>query len=529
MARETVEQIIKRGASAWKVHAQWESVMSEAFRYGMPQRNGYDTQTQGAKKGIEVFDSTATVSTRRFSNKMVNLLFPPFRNWTKLEAGPGVPDDQKDEVNEALQKAQAVLFTVIHNMSAFQTSIGEFALDLAAGTGIMLAQKGTVAEPIIYETVPEREVALELGPRGRIGGKFRRGTIKARNLMGQWPDAKLSDEVKTTISDEPDKEYQYEEVTYTDQDGAIYYDVLLPKLKARIVERDMDRDPWIATRFMRASGEVKGRGPLLDALADIKTINKLVELILKNASLTVAPIYTGVDDQVMNTATIQLVPGEIITVARNAGHPSGPSLAALERAGDFNVGQIEYARLQDAIKAAMFDQELPPMTGQPRTAAEILERVRRLVEDLGATYGRIVTELIVPIMQISLDILSEWGLIEPIRIDGIGVQLTVTSPLAALQNLEDVENVVRALELSKAMFGDQMTALTYKVEEIPTWTARKLGVPEELIRDEDERKELEGNVAEIMANLEAAQPGAGLQQLAAAATPARVAPQPVAA
>jgi hypothetical protein len=198
-----------------------------------------------------------------------------------------------------------------------------------------------------------------------------------------------------------------------------------------------------------------------------------------------------VDDGVINPDTISLKPMSFIPVARNAGHPAGPSIAPLERAGDFNIAFLEYERIQNAIKQVMMDQDLPPLTGQPRTAAEILERVRRLTQDLGATFGRIVQELIVPIMQISLDILEEWGIIDlPVQIDGIGVQLVVTSPLALQQNLDDVESLVRAVEICNALFGPQITKLAFKIEDIPAWLATKLGVPEELMRDEDERKDL---------------------------------------
>jgi hypothetical protein len=39
---------------------------------------------------------------------------------------------------------------------------------------------------------------------------------------------------------------------------------------------------------MKVAGEIYGRGPLLTALPDIKTLNKTLELLLKNASLAVA-------------------------------------------------------------------------------------------------------------------------------------------------------------------------------------------------------------------------------------------------
>ncbi len=36
---------------------------------------------------------------------------------------------------------------------------------------------------------------------------------------------------------------------------------------------------------MKVAGEVYGRGPLIAAMPDVKTLNKTVELVLKNAAL----------------------------------------------------------------------------------------------------------------------------------------------------------------------------------------------------------------------------------------------------
>jgi hypothetical protein len=95
----------------------------------------------------------------------------------------------------------------------------------------------------------------------------------------------------------------------------------------------MKGSPWVISRYMKVSGEVYGRGPLLTALPDIKTLNKTLELLLKNASLAVSGAYTAADDGVLNPQTVKIVPGAIIPVARNGG-PQGDSLKPLPRSGD---------------------------------------------------------------------------------------------------------------------------------------------------------------------------------------------------
>ena len=73
----------------------------------------------------------------------------------------------------------------------------------------------------------------------------------------------------------------------------------------------------------------------MKALPDIKTANKVVELVLKNASIAVTGIWQADDDGVLNPATVELVPGTIIP---KAGGSSG--LTPLETPGRFDVSEI---------------------------------------------------------------------------------------------------------------------------------------------------------------------------------------------
>ena len=68
-------------------------------------------------------------------------------------------------------------------------------------------------------------------------------------------------------------------------------------------------------RWVKGAGELYGRSPVMTALPDIKTANKVVELILKNASIAVTGIWLADDDGVLNPANIKLVPGSIIPKA----------------------------------------------------------------------------------------------------------------------------------------------------------------------------------------------------------------------
>lgn len=61
----------------------------------------------------------------------------------------------------------------------------------------------------------------------------------------------------------------------------IHYCVMTYEGDDRLVHRQLKSFPWVISRYMKASNERYGRGPVLYALPDIKTLNKVVELTLK--------------------------------------------------------------------------------------------------------------------------------------------------------------------------------------------------------------------------------------------------------
>lgn len=520
-----VKTVRKRFEKALAEKDQSMSYLEDAYRYALPQRNLYNQNTKGVQKNSHLFESTLLTSTRKSANKFVNLMFPAFQNWLKMEAGPRWNDnkDFKNQLNKQLQDRTEKIFDIIHHRSNFQSAIGEMTLDMMVSNGVMTTQKGTLKEPVNFRSVPQLEVAIELGPTGTDGGKYRLFDVQVGMIEATWPDAKLTKEMISAKKEDPSKVFKLVEALYIDYDTEqIFYDVLVKSegdMHERIVERELRRDPYIVGRMMRSANEANGRGPVLDALPDAKTINKLVELTLKNATLAVSGVYTVVDDGVINPENVKISPLSFIPVARNAGHPAGPSIAPLGRSGDFDVSYLEQQRLVDAIKKTMMDNELPPLTGQPRTAAEIVSRIRQFADDQGATFGRITRDVVAPIWANTDDILThDWGILEPITgpdgepltLDGENLTLKITSPLAQQQNLNEVESLTQSIEISRALFGPEVTALNYKMEAIPAWIGRKLGVDEDLLNTDTTREQAVDAAGQAIAGIESNNPGDGL-------------------
>ena len=198
-------------------------------------------------------------------------------------------------------------------------------------------------------------------------------------------------------------------------------------IENNIVSRGtFETNPYIIFRWSLASGEQYGRGPVLRALPDIKTANKVVELVLKNATIAVSGIWQADDDGVINLANINLTPGAIIPKAVGSS-----GLTPLASGADFDVSQIILKDLRERIRHAMLADRLGLLSEKEMTATEILARNADMVRILGATYGRLLHEFIRPLVERGLQILSRRGTIERIKLHG-DAELKYLAPIVKM-------------------------------------------------------------------------------------------------
>jgi len=476
--RLTPEQIMKRQASAQSKKDEFQQLYQDAYEFALPQRQLYgvwEGGSTGSKKMQRVFDSTAINSTQRFANRLQSVVFPPQRKWAKLEAGSDIPADRKQQAQAVLEVYQDKMFTML-NQSNFDIAMGEFLLDLAVGTACMMVQPGDDVQPLNFIPVPLFLVSYEEGANGQVDNVYRRMRMKGESIQRQWPDAEIPEEMQRRIEQKPTDDIELLEATiYDHKRGDYCYHVIDKVTKQELVYRRRKMSPWVISRYMKVAGEIYGRGPLMTALPDIKTLNKTIELLLKNASLAVAGVYTAADDGVLNPNTVKIVPGAIIPVARNGGS-QGPALLPLPRSGDFNVSQLVINDLRGNIKKILLDESLPPDNMSARSATEIVERMKELAQNLGSAFGRLINETMIPVTAKILEVMDERGMIDmPLRVNGLEVKVTPVAPLAMAQNMEEVNSIMQYMQISQSLGTDGQ--LVIKTDVLVDYLADKLGVP----------------------------------------------------
>jgi hypothetical protein len=485
-------KVLDRAKKAFTHKEYWRTIYEDCYKYALPQRNlyegYYEGNVPGQNKMNNVFDSTAIHSTQRFANRIQSGLFPPVKKWCRLEPGNDIPKDLKVETQQALDAYTDKMFSILRQ-SNFDLAMGEFLLDLSVGTAAMLVQPGDDETPIQFTPVPQYLIALEEGPYGTVDNVYRKYKVRAEALTRTFPDAKIPETLKRLIADKPQEMVELMECVIADTEkGDFCYHIIYGKSKDELVFRRMKQSPWIVARYMKLPGEVFGRGPLLSALPDIRTLNKTLELLLKNASLACAGVYTAADDGVINPSNIRITPGSIIPVARNGG-PQGASLSPLPRSGDFNVSQIIINDLRINIKKTMLDDTLPPDNMSARSATEIVERMKELAQNLGAAFGRLITETMIPVVSKTLNIMDTKGMIKlPLKIDGLEVKVIPVSPLAKAQNLEEINEVMQFFQIANSLGPGGVAEV--RPDKIAEFVADKLGIPGDLRTTPEEKEQI---------------------------------------
>lgn len=532
------DSLYKRFKNAEGRRTNWRNTYKEALEYFSPQRDTFDHPTTGAKRTNtdRVFDSTGQDALQKAVSTVHSNIFPPQKKWGKLKLGPLLEKEGGADRKKKLEDITDLFFTCLHN-SNFDTVVSEFLEDWLIGTGSMQMHKGTREKPFVFEPVPLNEVYLERGVGGTVGGRFRKWKLPNHLLMETWPDAKLPANIKAEVEANPFTEVTIIEYTIKDKiktrvitqqggkssskeqiiDGFRYVVQITNGGKGGdiIVNRETKSHPWITVRYAVSAGEVHGRGPVLSAHADNKTLNKTKELILKNGALAISGMWTAVDDGIINLENIVMEPGAIIPVAANPGNPNGPSISRLPSASDFNVAQIILDDLKKSIKSILFVDPLGEIDAPVKTATEIAMRSQSVAKMLGSAYGRMQGEGAEQIMLRGLYILEELGMVDlsGFTIDGSNIAIQHVSPLAVAQDQDELNAMTRYAETVSSFFGPQGLMMMTNPVAFGQELAKLLGVKEIILPTEEQLEALKQLMAQQLGGApQGGQPPAQPQQ-----------------
>lgn len=515
-SRETMndsKNLCWRSDEAWKRRELWRGILSEAYELASPYRNPYLTDSKSRKNSSppmnNLFESTMLTSNYNATNKLRLDIAPPDQRWPTIKVGPALEnrlkafgEDGKAMLSQLAGQLEGIndILDEVFGSDMFSNALWEVLYDLrTTGMGVLmhLDQTDNDIEPVLFQCVPQDEVAVEDGPDGREILIPRRRQIRVSHIPMLWSDAKLPREM-LELKRGKDKDPEVELLECTFRDGLQWrYRVMWRRDKhdpQTLVDREYATPPFTVFHWSKVPGCEYGPGPVLMMLPDGRTINKVMEYVLKNAALALAGMYMVRDDGVVNPDNIQIMAGGMIPVAATGG-AMGASIQPLPTSREFSVGQIVLEDLRAIIRKGLGDNALPDPNTGIRSPTEIIERIREFTQLNGGASGRMVTAM-ARVVRAVVDILGRRGFIPAIKIDNFALRVQINSPLARAQQFAEVETVVRWIEMCKGIGGEEMTMLVAELEEILVWIAEAIGVPNRLVRPAQARAALKQQQAE---------------------------------
>jgi hypothetical protein len=489
-----------------------ESIYREAMELTFPDRENFNKVAEGQAKAARNWDGMPTVSVIRAANRLSSDFTPPNQDWIEIGLGPAaqtLPDTAfkemsggktKDEARAQLETATKIV-QAIYNGPGFPTASNEMYIDWHFGQGGMsiMPNDDALGEPIIFTAMPLSHFYAYEGPNGRLDRWFFWHEKRPDAIKHEWSDAKLPEELTKMIADGKDKPVSLCAVVYRDYEARQFrYEVFYLKGKncERIVERTYNTSPFVTPRYMKLAGENRGRGPILFAMPDIRTANKIVELTLRAVAVAVAGVYTATENGV--NGAVKIAPYSIIQVRSNGG-PNGPSLQRLDNPQQINFGELVLQTLHDQIKKVIGDTSLPSEAGPIRSATEFIQRVRELISDQAGGIGRLTAEAIIPATQRIIDILEQKQILptDGLQIDQFIIEIRMKSPLAQQESMGQVEGLVRFMEMLNMLLGQEGTAYFLNMERAAAKIADLMSIPMEIRNTEAERKAIKKGLAQV--------------------------------
>ena len=494
----TAEKLLKRISKAKEEKHEKEADLHEAYRYCLPIRDTLRNKTSTVEKGI-IYSSDAKIALEKFATRAQALLTPAWDKWSILTAGSEIPEENKDQLQEILDKTTQILFDHIHH-SNFYTASHEAMLDCAISTGALIVEENfnpKSASILNFRAIPISDIIPEKCANGKIETVFREFELKVEDIERLWQNANVPQTLKERASGDSNfKTKVYEGIVY-DEDKYNYKMIVLSEAEKFIMyEEEMDSSPFVVFRESVRPGEVLGYGRALRVMEDIKTLNKMMENALRADGINSMPVFTAVDDGGFNPYNVTLQPGTIIPVASNDS--ANPTIRPLPVANGYTLAENRMQQLRQTINEVFMANPYGQITESPvRSATEIASRNSDIFQSTSSGFGRLQTEYTEKILKRCVDILAKAGKIPDLKVDGKQITIKFTSPFSRMQGNEEVKNIMEWLSYLQGL-GQEVLVMSVNLEKIPSNLAKKMGIDKELYKGDTEMEEIKGQLMQQM-------------------------------
>ena len=445
---------VKRYERAKEKRDRWLDDWEDCYDLGFPGRDSFYQESPGESRTEDIYDDTVIGALQDFSGLVTDGIFGG--EFIRLVPGWGVQLPPRDRLamQQEIDEQMTFLLQMLRN-SNFDIMADEKALDLAIGTGVDGIRPSDNHEFIDCEAIPLHQVTLDRGPHGDIDGIFRCQDIEQAHIKVKWPKAVIPDANRVEPERASETKLKVLEACYRDwnsKEECYVYHVIDYKAKETLWKtkyKGMGSKPWNASRWSAASGEIYGRGPLLNALNSVRGINLLKRLLFENADMEIGGVWRIENDGMVNVDTITIESGMIIPHM-----PNSRGLEKISSSANFDLSQFIMEDEKATIRRALYVEDYSGKGQTPISAEEVGGRRMMLAKRLGGPSARLFREWVVRVIQRVVYIGKQQGILNLPRLDGREVSLVATSPLARADAFEAVQRKAQAMQMAAGILGE---------------------------------------------------------------------------
>jgi hypothetical protein len=502
-------QILARMRRAEAKRLTTDSVCQEIADYMLPRKAFITRYNSGGERNtIFQFDSTAEDAGQMLVSLIVSTAISPDSKWYGLKTR----EDDLNEDQEVMEWCEEVADRqyLALNQSNFVQEAAEALLDAVFfGTGCLF-QDELKGEPgrfggYNFKAIAMGRYAIEEDQTGQVDTLYRRFQVTARIARTIWGDA-IGEEAARLAEDRPDEMLSVVHGVYPrEKDGGKGYTgqdrkrmpwascYVLEKGQKLLAESGFREFPYAVLRWSKAPDEIYGRGLGHRAWADVRTLNRYVELDLRAGEKATDPPLEAQKD---------LIEGEISLRPADITWTLGPqAITPIESAARFEVTADRIEKLQSAVRRVFHTeiiQQFITRTSPEITATEAHMKWQLLLWLIGSTaFGRIQSEFLQPVVSRGVSQMMRAGALPPVpsilRERGADIDIKYESPLSRAQRREEGT----AIQLWTADLGALAQAHPnvfdiQKPDDIGRHLAAVYGVPPDLIEDPRAVQQLRG-------------------------------------
>jgi hypothetical protein len=462
--QDIVDEVCREYDTAAGDRGTWESHWQEVAELILPAYSGMfyshgQYQTPGEKRTSRQYDSNGAIALSRYAAVVDSLSTPRNQRWHGLAAGS--PELMKNrEVKLWMEEMTSRLFKYRYAPKANFAGQNQqvFTSKGAFGSGVLFTDELGNEPGVRYRAIHLGEIYLFENHQGVIDKAIRRFPLDARQAKQMFDEDKLPDKIKTALGKNSQEKFWFLHCVKprTDRDperrdyrGMTFVSYYVAQDGKKLLREGGYRTfPFSVARHMQAPGEVYGRGPGMEVLPALKTLNEEKKTMLKQGQRIVDPVLLAHDDGIVDTFSLKsgaINPGGVNADGRPLVHvlPTG-NLAA----GD-KMMEMEIRVINDAFYVTLFQilTETPEMT-----ATEVMERIREKGILLAPTMGRLQSEYLGPTIEREIDVLARQGLVPPmpgaLLEAGGEYAVTYNSPLSRTARAEEAAGLMRTIEMA---------------------------------------------------------------------------------